>query len=71
MAKVTTRHVERRPPYHCELNPIELIWGQTENGWQRNTKFKMTGQLFQEAVDNVTAENCLEIGKNDMANGYR
>ncbi|CAG9130999.1 unnamed protein product [Plutella xylostella] len=34
--------VLRLPPYHCELNPIELIWAQVKSYVGRNNKsFKM------------------------------
>ena len=33
----------RLPPYHCDLNPIELIWGDLKCGVARdNTTFKVT-----------------------------
>lgn len=28
IGKITNVTVPRLPPYHCELNPIELIWTQ-------------------------------------------
>jgi|SRR5579872_2984095 len=52
--------VLRLPPYHCELNPIELIWAQVK-GYvgRRNTTFKMKDVevLFKEAIQEVTSEN--------------
>lgn len=46
--------------YHCELNPIELIWGQVKGEVPRNNKtFKMKDlhPLFLEALKNVTVGN--------------
>ena len=30
MAKASGHEVVRLPPYHCELNPIELAWSQVK-----------------------------------------
>ena len=30
MAKIAGHEVVRLPPYHCELNPIELAWSQVK-----------------------------------------
>ncbi|KAM7307120.1 uncharacterized protein ISCGN_010756 [Ixodes scapularis] len=52
--------VVRLPPYHCEFNPIELIWAQIKNGvGARNTTFKIAdvGRFLNEEVDKVTTEN--------------
>ncbi|XP_031352063.1 uncharacterized protein LOC116177270 [Photinus pyralis] len=60
IAKEHNRTVLRLPPYHCELNPIELIWPQIKGEVARNnTTFKMKDlhPLFQQAVEHVTAEN--------------
>lgn len=60
VAKAENRIVLRLPPYHCELNPIELAWfkvkGYVKN---RNTTFKLNNvkQLLIEGVETVTAEN--------------
>ena len=65
MAAATNRTVLRLPPYHAELNPIELIWSQIK-GYvaRRNTTFKMADmkQLFCEAVGSITStewQNCV------------
>lgn len=55
----------RLPPYHCELNPIELIWAQIKNEVaRRNKTFKLNDvqELLQIAISNVlpqTWQNCL------------
>lgn len=60
MARARNHMVLRLPPYHCEFNPIELIWAQIKGEVARNnTTFKMKDlyPLFEEAVRNVSAEN--------------
>lgn len=61
------RHeVIRLPPYHCQYNPIELIWAQVENkDAELNTTFKMADveELVNNALDSVTFEDwrhCVE-----------
>ncbi|XP_040063883.1 uncharacterized protein LOC120838169 [Ixodes scapularis] len=50
--------VVRLPPYHCEFNPIELIWAQIKNRVAaRNTMFKIgdVERLLKEEAEQVTA----------------
>lgn len=71
MAKKVGVEVLRLPPYHCELNPIELVWADVKGYVARNnTTFKMADvkKLFQEALDNITAEkwkNCISHVKKE------
>lgn len=56
--------VARLPPYHCHLNPIELIWAQVKsdvrmNNSNGNQTMKRVEQLTKEAVAKVTARNWL------------
>lgn len=66
MAKKRNITVFRLPPYHCELNPIELIWAQVKGEVARNnTTYKLADVqiLFQNAISNVSPENwrkCVE-----------
>jgi len=58
---VKDKHMEilRLPPYHCELNPIELAWSSIKNFVKmNNTTFKLPDvqQLFRDGVDRVTPE---------------
>jgi transposase len=66
MAKERNVTVLRLPPYHCELNPIELIWAQVK-GYvaRRNTTFKMNDVqvLFEKALSEIDGEKwskCIE-----------
>lgn len=58
--------VLRLPPYHCELNPIELVWAQVKGFVaKRNTTFKLKDveSIFQEALKQVDSEKwskCVE-----------
>lgn len=59
MVAVSKRNIINSLPYCAELNPIELIWNQTEGEVARNnTTFKMNEvkQLFCRAVANLSAE---------------
>lgn len=52
--------VLRLPPYHCELNPIDMIWAMVKGHVKRNnTTFKIgdVKRLLQEGLERVTAEN--------------
>lgn len=56
MAKSTNRRVIRLPPYHCELNPIELVWAQVKGYVAANNKsFKIdeVRTLLLQGVANV------------------
>ncbi|KAL4127546.1 hypothetical protein QTP88_011713 [Uroleucon formosanum] len=47
------------PPYHCELNPIELAWSWIKNYVRmHNTTFKLQDvhNLLKDAVEHVTSE---------------
>lgn len=60
MARARGVTVVRLPPYHCELNPIELIWAEVKNEVARtNTTFKLTDVrvLLENAISSVTAES--------------
>lgn len=52
--------VVRLPPYHCQYNPIELIWAQVKGEIaSKNTTFKINDvrSLLEEALNNVTITN--------------
>lgn len=58
--------VLRLPPYHCELNPIELIWAQLKGFVGRNNKtFKLDDveKMVKDGVNRIGAESwkkCVE-----------
>ncbi|XP_072381874.1 uncharacterized protein [Diabrotica undecimpunctata] len=66
MAKSQNKIVLRLPPYHCELNPIELIWADIKNYVAaKNTTFKFADMknLFDEALSTITPQkwkNCVQ-----------
>jgi hypothetical protein len=52
--------VVRLPSYHCQYNPIELIWAQVKSQVAKNNHtFKMVDieRLTHEALDAVTKED--------------
>ncbi|XP_015438722.1 PREDICTED: uncharacterized protein LOC107193731 [Dufourea novaeangliae] len=58
---VTTFHMKvlRQPPYHFELNPIELAWSCIKSYVKRNnTSYVLAGveALLRQATDKVTSE---------------
>ncbi|XP_018573043.1 uncharacterized protein LOC108912319 [Anoplophora glabripennis] len=52
--------VLRLPPYHCELNPIELILAQVKGevaGGNRSVKLADVQRHLKKALENVTTED--------------
>jgi len=52
--------VVRLPPYHCQYNPIELIWAQVKGDVaKKNVSFKIADveKLVNEALDGVTVDS--------------
>ncbi|XP_067131417.1 uncharacterized protein [Centruroides vittatus] len=66
MAKEIGVDVLRLPPYHCNLNPIELIWADMKGYIARhNTTFKLSDVriLMNKAIEQITEERwrkCIE-----------
>ncbi|XP_050065515.1 uncharacterized protein LOC126554479 [Aphis gossypii] len=59
MVKTHNKDVLRLPPYHCELNPIELAWSSVKNYVRKNnTTFKLQDvkRLLIEGVQRVDSE---------------
>nr|XP_023022563.1 uncharacterized protein LOC111510841 [Leptinotarsa decemlineata] len=60
MAERRNITVLRFPPYHCELNPIELIWAQMKSYVARkNTSYKIQAvrELLYESLQHITEQN--------------
>ena len=60
MAKAAGHEIVRLPPYHCELNPIELAWSQVKRYIKENNKlFTLTAvkKLTFKGFDQVGAED--------------
>lgn len=59
-AKVTGHDIVRLPPYHCEFNPIEMVWSQVKGYIAANNRsFTLAGveALLDDAIAFVTPEN--------------
>lgn len=59
LAKANNHTVLRLPPYHCELNPIELAWSSVKNHVRmNNTSFKLPDvkNLLIEGIERVDPE---------------
>lgn len=57
--KANNHTVLRLPPYHCELNPIELAWSSVKNHVRmNNTTYKLPDvkNLLIEGINRVDAE---------------
>jgi transposase len=65
IARKYGHEVLRTPPYHPELQPIEICWGILKNEIARNCDFTMDNLKIQleNAFDKVTAETCQKIIK--------
>ncbi|XP_049273670.1 uncharacterized protein LOC119399462 [Rhipicephalus sanguineus] len=62
LGKAVGHDFVRLPPYHCEFNPIEMIWSQVK-GYvaANNTSFTLAGveKLVPESIALVTPDNWL------------
>jgi transposase len=65
IAAQSGHEVLRTPPYHPELQPIEICWGIVKNEVARNCNFTMENleHQLEEAFNKVTAETCGKIIK--------
>ena len=63
IAKSYGHEVIRTPPYHPELQPIEICWGVVKNHIARNCNFTMKNLIEQlgNGFDKVTSETCKKI----------
>lgn len=59
LAKASNKTIFRQPPYHCELNPIELAWSSIKNHMRMNNMtFKLPDvrNLLREGIERVYTE---------------
>ena len=75
LAKEYGHEIIRLPPYHCDLNPEELIWANIKGYVARNNNnFNMTSMksLFDETVDHVSQTDWQNAIKHvlDVENSY-
>lgn len=57
--------IVRTPPYHPELQPIEICWGIVKNHIARNCKFTLSNLKvkLEEGFTKVTPSTCTKIIK--------
>lgn len=71
LAKEHGIEILRLPPYHCELNSIELIWADIKGYVAKNSttfKFERVKELLNEAIGQITSEKwrkCIEHVKKE------
>jgi len=65
IARQHGHEIIRTPPYHPELQPIEICWGVLKNEVARNCNFTMKNLELQleKAFAKVTKETCLKVIK--------
>ena len=65
LAKKQGHEILRTPPYHPELQPIELCWGVVKNHIARNCDFTLSNLKIQleEGFGRVDALTCKKIIK--------
>jgi transposase len=65
IARQQGHEVIRTPPYHPELQPIEMCWGILKNEVARHCDFTLENLKYQleHAFDKITAETCQRIIK--------
>ena len=71
MAKAAGHEVVRLPPYHCELNPIELAWSQVKRYIKENNRlFTLTAvkELTYGGFEKVRAEEWEKLIKHVESN---
>ncbi|CAH2102128.1 unnamed protein product [Euphydryas editha] len=71
LAKQHGIEILRLPPYHCELNPIALIWADVKGYVAKNNttfKFERVKELLNEGIKQITPEKwrkCVEHVKKE------
>ncbi|KAF7401525.1 hypothetical protein HZH68_007345 [Vespula germanica] len=81
IAKLKNIIVLRLPPYHCELNPIEIIWTEVKDYIvKKNIMFRDVDmkesfyeELFCDALNTITEKNwknCIQLVSNNVENKF-
>nr|CAH7762225.1 unnamed protein product [Callosobruchus chinensis] len=66
MAKKLNKTVLRFPPYHCELNPMQIIWADVKQyvaAENKSFKFSDVKNIFYDAIKRITPDKwkkCIE-----------
>lgn len=62
VAKNTCHEILRLPPYHCQYNPIELVWGIAKRFYDKNIGFAHeyndahTNEIWKKSLQHITPE---------------
>lgn len=57
IANQDNKTILRLPPYHCELNPIKMVWSMIKEYIKSNNKSKDVKLLLEQSIKQVTAEH--------------
>ena len=57
IAKISDYLVLRLPPYHCMLNPIEMVWSQMNQHCQRQNMYSNEPSKVLDSVREVCSTN--------------
>ena len=63
LAAKSGHRILRTPPYHCDLQPIEICWAVVKNHIADTCDFTMSGlrKNLPEAFAKVTAQTCMRV----------
>lgn len=59
MVKAAGHEVVRLPPYHCELNPIEMAWAQVKRYAKSNNREFTLEKLVDQGFREVTPQSLI------------
>ncbi|OWZ16685.1 hypothetical protein PHMEG_0009482 [Phytophthora megakarya] len=65
----TKHEVVFMPPYHSDLQPIELVWAIVKGDWATKTKFSDIRPRLEKAFENLksdTVQGCIDAANKQL-----